>query len=75
MTYPKFIGEYGLKDAYNLNQNWYAPDTLGIDKGISLLMIANYESEIIWDLFMRNENVQTGMEVLGFTDAQESETE
>ena len=38
-------------------------------------MIANYESEMIWDLFMRNENVQTGMEVLGFTDAQESETE
>ena len=75
MTYPKFVGEYGLKDSYNLNQNWYASDTLGIDKGISLLMIANYESEIIWDLFMRNENVQKGMDVLGFTEVEEEQPE
>ena len=31
-------------------------------------MIANYESEIIWDLFMQNENVQAAMDVLGFTE-------
>lgn len=65
-SFEKLQGEYGLKDAYDLDRNWYASDYVGIDKGISLLMIANYESEIIWELFMRNENVQKGMEVLGF---------
>ncbi len=69
MTYEKLVGdEYGLKDAYNLDKDWYAKDYVGIDKGISLLMIANYESEIIWDLFMQNDNVQKGMDVLGFVD-------
>lgn len=71
VTYEKLMGEYGLKDAYNLDKNWYAEDYVGIDKGISLLMIANYESDIIWDLFMQNENVQKGMDVLGFKDVEE----
>lgn len=64
---PQLLGEYGLKDSYNLDRNWYASDYIGIDKGISLLMIANYESGFIWKLFMQNENVQNGMVNLGFT--------
>jgi len=72
-SYPDFVGKYGLKDAYNLDENWYAEDFLGIDKGISLLMIANYESDFIWDLFMKNENVQNGMNVLGFTEKTEEQ--
>lgn len=67
----RLMGDYGLYDAYNLEQNWYAKAYIGIDKGISLLMIANYESDIIWDLFMQNENVQKGMDVLGFTEKTE----
>lgn len=70
-TYENLMGDYGLKDAYNLDKNWYAKDYVGIDKGISLLMIANYESDMIWDLFMQNENVQKGMDVLGFTEKTE----
>lgn len=72
-SYPEFVGEYGLKDSYNLDQNWFAPDYIGIDKGISVLMIANYESELIWDLFMQNKNVIKGMERLGFTEAETAE--
>lgn len=68
MTFPDLLGQYGLKDAYNLDQEWYDPDYIGIDKGISLLMIANYESGMIWELFMGNENVRRGMENLGFTE-------
>lgn len=71
MTYEKLVGEYGLKDSFNLDKNWFAKDYIGIDKGISLLMIANYESDMIWDLFMANENVQNGMKVLGFTEKTE----
>lgn len=68
MSFPELLGEYGLKDAYNLDQNWFAPDYIGIDKGISLLMTANYESGFIWELFMKNEYVQRGMENLGFSE-------
>ena len=72
-------GEYGFKDSYNLGPNddsynpiiasvtpWYASDYIGIDKGITFLMIENYFSKIIWNNFMKNENVINGLEVLGF---------
>jgi hypothetical protein len=39
---------------------------LGIDKGISVLMIENYRSELIWEMFMANDYVQSGLDVLGF---------
>ena len=68
MTYPELLGEYGLKDAYNLDQDWFDSDYIGIDKGISLLMIANYESGYIWELFMKNEYIRRGMENLGFSE-------
>jgi len=46
---------------------WYATDVIGIDKGISLLMIENYRSELIWYYFMKSEIVQKGFEELDFT--------
>ncbi len=46
---------------------WYATDVIGIDKGISLLMIENYRSELIWYYFMQSEIVQKGFEELEFT--------
>ncbi|QWB96638.1 hypothetical protein KHQ89_02235 [Mycoplasmatota bacterium] len=75
----ELVGEYGLKDAYNLGPvsalynptinsltPWYDSDYIGIDKGISLLMIENYQSELIWTYFMQNENVREGLINLGF---------
>lgn len=63
----RFInGKYGLLDAYNLDKDWYALDYIGIDKGISLLMLYNFKCDGVWNLFMANNNVQNGMEVLGF---------
>jgi hypothetical protein len=38
---------------------------LGIDKGITLLMLANYENGFVWDLFMRNGYVKRGLETVG----------
>jgi hypothetical protein len=46
---------------------WYDPHVLGIDKGITYLMIENYRSRIIWDMFMQNPYVQDGLSVLEFT--------
>ena len=46
---------------------WFATDVIGIDKGISLLMIENYRSEMIWYYFMQSEIIQKGFEELDFT--------
>ncbi len=46
---------------------WFATDVIGIDKGVSLLMIENYRSEMIWYYFMQSEVVQKGFDVLDFT--------
>ncbi len=58
-------GEYGFRDAYNLTEEWYAPDVIGIDKGISLLMLANHESGLVHRVTMENERILAGMERLG----------
>lgn len=63
---PEIQGEFGITNAYNRDRNWYARDAIGIDKGISVLMIENWQSGLVWELFMRNEFVQSGMEKLGF---------
>ena len=60
-------GSYGLKDSYNLDRNYAADDYIGIDKGISILMLYNFKSGGIWTQFMANDYVQNGMTVLGFT--------
>ena len=64
----KLVGKYGLYDSYNLEKNrkWVANDVIGIDKGISLLMIENYRSGLVWEYFMQSEYIQTAISVLGF---------
>ena len=64
----KLKGEYGFKNAFNLEEDWYASDFIGIEKGITAIMIENYQSGLIWKLFMQNEQVQKGLERLGFED-------
>ena len=67
-NYPMLWGKYGFKDAYNLDvtPTWFASDFIGIDKGISLLMIDNYRTGFIWDLFMKNKFVIEGLKKAGF---------
>lgn len=65
-TIERLKGEYGFKDAYNLTKNWYATDVIGIDKGISLLMLANYQDGVIYRVMMSHPAVLNGLERLGF---------
>ncbi len=60
-------GTYGYKDAYNFEETtpWIAGDVIGIDKGITMLMIANYFDNTVWDYFMQNTYVQNGLSVIG----------
>jgi hypothetical protein len=63
----KIWGEYGFKDAFNLNQRWFASSYLAIDQGPIVVMIENYRTGLLWNLFMQNENVQAGLTKLGFS--------
>ena len=79
----KLWSKYGFIDAYNLGTKgnhkdvtiegkipeggWYASDVIGIDKGVSALMIENYVSNMIWNIFMDVDYVQNGLKELGFT--------
>ena len=57
---------YGFKDAFNLATPWYATDELGIDEGPIVIMIENYRTQRPWQLFMRNSEVQRGLQRAGF---------
>jgi len=61
--------KYGFQDAYNLSRDWYASDVIGIDKGVSLLMLANYEDDLVYAITMENDHLLTGLERLGFSRA------
>lgn len=61
------IDKYGPYDAFSLEYNWYEPRYLAIDQGPIPVMIENYRSGLLWDLFMQNEDVQNGLKKLGFT--------
>ena len=64
----KLFGGYGFYDSYNLeNGTWIGTDYIGIDKGISLLMIENYRSELVWEVFMDLKCIDKAIEVLEFT--------
>jgi len=66
---PQLWGPYGFKDAFNLqlNPDWYDADVLGIDQGPITIMIENYRTGRVWERFMRNPEVLSGMAAAGFT--------
>jgi hypothetical protein len=69
-TFSSFWSVYGFKGAYNLSKfstPWFAKDIIGIDKGISILMIENYISGMIWDIYMEVPYIQDAITELGFT--------
>lgn len=65
--HDSLIGPYGPYDAFSLEDNWFLPRYLAIDQGPIPVMIENYRSGMLWDLFMKNEDIQNGLDKLGFT--------
>ena len=63
----KLWGPYGFYDAFSLHEPWFASSTLAIDQGPIIVMIENYRSGLIWNLFMSCPEVKTGMTNLGFS--------
>ena len=63
----KIWGGYGFIDAFNLTNVWFDSDCLAIDQGPEIIMIENYRSGMLWNLFMSCPEIKTGMTTLGFS--------
>jgi hypothetical protein len=62
----KLWGEYGFYDAFSIHHDWYADNYLAIDQGPIVVMIENYRSGLLWELFMKNAEIHKGLKKLGF---------
>ena len=59
-------GRHGFFDAFNTTRDWYADTFLAIDQGPIIVMIENYRSRLLWNLFMSVPEVRHGLSRLGF---------
>ena len=63
----KLWKDYGFVDAFNLDLPWFADSFLAIDQGPEIVMIENYRSGLLWNLFTGCPEVKAGLLKLGFT--------
>jgi hypothetical protein len=68
-NHPQTWGPYGFYDAYNLDVSpaWYSRSLYGIDKGCSMVMVENYLTGLIWNVYTNSPYIQAALAVLGFT--------
>lgn len=57
---------FGFPDAFNVREEWTAPDCLAIDQGPLILAIENARTGLIWSLFGSHPYVKLGSERLGW---------
>ena len=63
----KLLGPAGFYDAFSPEYNfWVGKAYLAIDQGPQIIMIENHRTGLLWNLFMQNENVKNGLDLLGF---------
>jgi hypothetical protein len=63
---PHIWTAYGYRDSFNIGAGFYDSDELGIDEGPIAIMIENYRTQRVWQLFMQNAVVQRGLQRAGF---------
>jgi hypothetical protein len=59
-------GVYGPRDAFNEDQNWYSPITMGLNNAPITVMVENYRTGLLWKLFMSNPEIQPMLDKIGF---------
>jgi len=66
--YPNSFGKYGFVTSFNLRgKQWFSDEYLGIDKGTTMVMLSNYFNNTIWNVLMKNKNIQKGLEYIKTT--------
>jgi hypothetical protein len=66
----KLWGPYGFYDAFSETAGWFPRRYLAIDQGPAVVMMENYRSGLLWNLFMSCPEIQTGLKKLGFESPQ-----
>jgi hypothetical protein len=62
----KLWGIYGFRDAFNLSENWIAPIYMGLNQAPITVMIEDYRTGLIWNLFMSNREIPAMLNAIGF---------
>jgi len=68
-TYPEAFGEYGFKDGILLQKDgsiWISEFDIGINKGITLLMLDNYLHQTTWKYYMSHPIIQKAINKLHY---------
>jgi len=63
----KIIGVAGPYDAVDVKNDGVVTKYLAIDQGTIAPMVENYRSQLLWKLFMNNEDVKRGLQKINFT--------
>lgn len=63
----KLMGPYGFYDAFSETDNWFPQRYLAIDQGPIVVMIENYRTGLLWNLFMKDSDILQGLNKLGFS--------
>jgi hypothetical protein len=67
-TYGRELwGPFGFVDAFNPTESWFAPGYVAIDQGPIVIMIENYRTQLCWNLFMANPEIQPMLDAIGWT--------
>ena len=59
-------GPYGFYDAFSETASWYPKRYLAIDQGPIVVMMENYRSGLLWNLFMSCDEIKQGLKKLGY---------
>ena len=60
-------GDFGFKDAFNLDRAWFEAGYLAINQGPIVVMIENHRTGLCWRLFMANEEIPRALKASGWT--------
>jgi hypothetical protein len=62
----KIYDKFGFRDSFNVDKNWWANETIGIDQGIIVVMLENFLNDgAVWSKFMRVPAIQKWIETSG----------
>ena len=62
----ELFGKYGPYDAFNDDRGWVQEAYIGIDQGPIVVMIENHRTGLLWNQVMKDTDVKSGLDKLGF---------
>jgi hypothetical protein len=59
-------GRFGFRDAFSQDADWVSESYFAIDQGPIVSMMENHRTGLLWTLFMKDPDIQSGLRRLGF---------